>query len=138
MNKFLLCLLFIFLELYLASSIENIKYINVKRIIDNSSDLEIKEYFNGIKNKKIDWAGCIISIKNHDATNDIIYVDMDNTKGNPKLDFPDLYFYIDKKISKRLAEYQCVYFIAVIEGIDYFDKKYLIKVSNVFLRGIMK
>ena len=134
-KKFFLILFSLLITLVVYSE-EKFNCDDIKKIVHNSKEDEIKDYFKKNENKKIEGSGWVLSIKEYDSTKDIVYVDIDRPNKNYKLNSPDIFFYMDKKIAKRLSEYQLIFFIASIKEFDFSNK--LVEISDVFLRGIMK
>jgi hypothetical protein len=134
LKKIFVVILF-FMFPYFLFSIETVKIKDIRTKIDNLSKEETSLFIEQIINKKVEKeTGWIIIIKNHDATNDVVLIELDKPKINNMV--PDLFFIINKKISKRLSELQMIYFKAVINNYD-FDSK-LIEVTDVYLSGIMR
>lgn len=134
MRKLVLVILLInAITLVRAEDILKIK--DIRSAVKGVEREEILNYFRKIENKKVEKeTGHITGVKEGDATNDMIFVEMDRPKINNLT--PDLFFYLDKRISLRLSELQMIYFDAKIVGYDLTLD--LIEVSDVYLSGIMR
>jgi len=134
MRKLVLVILLInAITLVRAEDILKIK--DIRSAVKSVEREEILNYFQKIENKKVEKeTGHITGVKEGDATSDIVYVEMDRPKIN-NLE-PDLFFYLDKRISSRLSELQMIYFDAKIVGYDL--SLDMIEVSDVYLSGIMR
>lgn len=114
---------------------EILKIKDIRNNIKSIDREELINYFMEIENKKVEKeTGHITNVIEGDATNDIILVEMDRPKINNLR--PDLFFYLDKRISSRLSELQMIYFDAKVVGYDLTLD--MIEVSDVYLSGIMR
>lgn len=114
---------------------EILKIKDIRNNIKSIDREELINYFQEIENKKVEKeTGHITNVIEGDATNDIILVEMDRPKINNLR--PDLFFYLDKRISSRLSELQMIYFDAKVVGYDLTLD--MIEVSDVYLSGIMR
>lgn len=114
---------------------EILKIKDIRNNIKSIDREELINYFQEIENKKVEKeTGHITNVIEGDATNDIILVEMDRPKINNLR--PDLFFYLDKRISSRLSELQMIYFDAKVVGYDLTLD--MIEVSDVYLSGVMR
>ena len=131
----ILFLLTAIFNVHFLISAETVKIKDIRVKLAAMSESDLSNYSVQIKGKAVEMEkGWIASIKNYDATSDIVYVELD--RPDPYKLVPDLSFVIDKKISKRLSELQMLYFNATIEGYD--EETKILKVKDIFLSGIMR
>ena len=136
MKKIFYTVFILLIQFYLFAN-EIIKFNDIRPFIKNKSEEEIKKYIENIKNRRLETErGWVFSIENFDSKSDIVYVEMDKPNKNFELNKPDLFFIIDKKISRRLGEYQSLFFNATIKSYDISTG--LIEITDIYLSGITR
>jgi hypothetical protein len=138
MKKFIYLWIFMIIGLYNVFSHDILQYKDVKELINNSSDIEIEEYSKKIANTKIKWQGLICLIKPNDNESEMIFVEMEKPDRKKPVLVPDIMFILDKKISTRLSELQFIVFHGYIIGIEKIDNRFIIRIRDIYLQGIIK
>lgn len=114
-----------------------IKFDEIRSFIKGLSKEETIEYITKNKDKNLEKElGWVFSVKSLNDQKDIVRVEMDQPSKDFKSNKPDLFFLVDKKYSKRLREYQIIYFSGKIGSFD--ASADLIEITDVFLSGIMR
>jgi len=133
-KNFFIIIVILFLNFIIYSN-DLLSYEKIKKVINNSSDIEKTDFFSKIKNLKIEWKGYLLYTASYDDLNDMIFIEMDIVKPDPKKNQPDVCFLLNKKYSKKVDVYQQLYFIGEIENVDFVDNKYIIRINKIYLKN---